>query len=342
MKLRLTLHRAGPATTVQDLGRPGRIGQGLSVGGAADRLALFEAAALLGSPTPLPAFEMPGMGVTATATADMRLALTGAPMRADIGGKDVHWPGVHLLPAGVALRIGAVRQGNYGYLTPAGGIDGPPWLGSISAHLAAGIGATLADGVTVDIGPDPNTGRTGLTLDPDPRFDGGSLRVIPGPQTELYPRETRARFFATAFRRGPQANRQGLKLDGGDARFTTPAAQDLVSDFIVPGDIQMTGDGVPFVLLCECQTIGGYPRIGTVIPADLPRAAQAPSGAALTPVPVSLTEADAARMTEAETLARLRAAVRPLVRDPRDIPDLLGYQLISGVTRGDGPTPEKT
>ncbi|RME14136.1 MAG: urea amidolyase [Alphaproteobacteria bacterium] len=321
--------------TLQDLGRPGLIGQGVSVGGAADRLALLEAAALLGLARPGASIEMAGSGGTFVATAPMRLALTGAPMRADIDGQALAWNAVHLLSPGQRLTIGGAREGTYGYLTPAGGFDVAPFLGSVSAHLAAGIGGLLRAGVDLPLGEDPHPGAPATRLDVPGRFSGGTVRLMPGPQTDLFDAAVRARFFATPFRRGPQANRQGMELLHDGPGYTTAAASNLASDFIVPGDVQMTGAGAPFVLLCECQTIGGYPRIGTVLAEDLPRLAQAPAGAPIRFRPVSLEEADAVWRDEQEQLAALRARVRPLVRDPHAIRDLLAYQLISGVTCGD-------
>jgi allophanate hydrolase subunit 2 len=100
---------------------------------------------------------------------------------------------------------------------------------------------------------------------------------------------------------------------------------------VVPGDIQISGDGAPYVLMFECQTTGGYPRIGSVLPCDLPRAAQAQTGAPLT---FEFLEMDAAVAVQNRYLAdlkSLKSRVTPLVRDPARIRDLLSYQLISGV-----------
>ena len=96
----------------------------------------------------------------------------------------------------------------------------------------------------------------------------------------------------------------------------------------------MTGDGVPYVLLAECQTIGGYPRIATVIAEDLPRLAQTPAGATVTFRMLTCEEADALHLPASQLLAGIRRRLAPRVRDPHDIPDLLGYQLIGGVTAG--------
>jgi allophanate hydrolase len=109
----------------------------------------------------------------------------------------------------------------------------------------------------------------------------------------------------------------------------------LVSEIVQPGDIQLTGDGAPYVLLAECQTTGGYPRIGTVLPCDLPVVAQAAPGARLRFRFVAIEEALAASPSEREVLERLRREVRPVVRGAEEMADLLSQQLISGVTAGD-------
>ena len=164
----LIVHRAGPGVSVQDMGRPGFLAFGLSRGGAADRLALDEGAALLAQDPGVAALEMAGMGGEFEAGEDLRIALTGAPMRAGIDGVRIAWNASHPLPAGARLSIGAAEAGSYGYLHLGGGLQGPKWLGAQSAHLAAGIGAALQPGDRVPVGPDPG-GATGMTLDPDPR-----------------------------------------------------------------------------------------------------------------------------------------------------------------------------
>jgi allophanate hydrolase len=335
MTARLTVISAGPQVTVQDMGRSGLIGQGLSQGGAADPLAILEAAAILGLARPGPALELAGFGGRFRADTDLRLALTGAPMQAEIDGTALDWTRAHWLRAGQGLTLGGVRAGQYGYLTFAAPLRAEAVMGSPSAHLAAGIGRALAAGDVLEFGPDPDPARPLTALPVVDRFSGGVLRIAPGPQTGLFDADTRARLAATAFRRAPQANRQGMRLDQDGAGFVAEAAAGLASDFVLPGDVQMTGAGLPYILLAECQTIGGYPRIGTVLPADLPRAAQAGPGAALRFQWVTTAEADRLHRPAAAQLADLRRACRPVIRDPSTIADLLGYQLISGATVGD-------
>lgn len=330
----LEIRRADGLMTVQDMGRPGHLAQGLPRGGAMDRLALIEAAALLGAAAPLAAVEMAGAGGLFGVTSPTRVALTGAPMAATLDDAPVGWNRSHLLVPGQVLRIGGAEAGTYGYLTPAGGIAGPEWLDSRATHLTIGIGQTLATGDSLPIGDDRVPDSPARRIEAPSRFGGGTVRIAEGPQTGLFDAETLAAFAATGFIRAARGNRQGVQLDA-DRRFTSALAAGLASDIIGPGDVQMTGDGIPYVLLAECQTIGGYPRIGTVIPADLPLVAQTPPGGSLRFRLLDTAEADRLHRSDAALLREARSRCHRLIRDPATIADLLSYTLISGVTRGD-------
>ena len=127
----------------------------------------------------------------------------------------------------------------------------------------------------------------------------------------------------------------GVRLVCDEPGIHSEVGLSVLSEVIVPGDIQITGDGTPFILLGECQTTGGYPRIGSVLPCDLPRVAQAQPGDLLRCKFVTLDEAIDAELREARHRVSLREHLQPLIRDPHDIRDLLSYQLISGATCGD-------
>jgi allophanate hydrolase len=326
----LVVHSIGPGVAVQDLGRPGFLAKGLTRGGAADLRAVHEGAALLRQNPTLAVLEMVGVGGTFEATAPMRIALTGGTMTASIDGDTAAWNASHLVPAGGKLVIGPSRDGTYGYLSLGGGIDVAPFLGARATHQSVGLGALVQKGDRLPVGADK--GRdTAMTLPSDPRFAGGDVRIVPSMQTEDFDPSIRARFEQTLFRRDPRANRQGVRLDSDGEGFSNPKQLSIVSEVIVPGDIQITGDGTPFVLMAECQTTGGYPRIGTVLPCDLPRVAQAPVGAALRFTYVSLAEAAAIQARADADLAKLGQAVKPLIRDPHMMQDLLSYQLVGGV-----------
>ncbi len=325
----LKVLRIGPACTIQDSGRTGYLAQGLSRSGAADILALHEGAALLGQDPNCAALEMAGMGGTFEANQTIRIALTGAPMQASIDGSPVVWNATHVLEQGQTLTVGATTQGNYGYLHVGGGFATKPFLGSRSTHLTANIGQAVSAGDILLA--QPTSGETNRKLRIDDRFSGGTLRVVTSFQSDLFDTATLDRFAETEFRRGSRANRMGMQLESSGEGFAAKGQLNILSEVITPGDIQMTGTGNPFILLPECQTTGGYPRIATVLPCDLPRAAQTPAGGKLRFEFVTLDQAVALQAAFQSTLARLPSQTEPLVRDPHDIPDLLSYQLISGM-----------
>jgi len=330
---KLTVHKIGPGASVQDLGRRGWLSQGLSRGGAADRLALLEGAALLEQSPDLAALELSAMGGSFTVDAPTRIALTGAPMRASLDGEPLRWSASHLVKPGQTLALGPATSGVWSYLSVGGGIDTAPILGSRAAHLALGLGPKLETGTELPMGKDKG-GPVEQILEVSDRFKGGDIRILPSTHTALFAREDLERFTETTFTRDQRGNRQGVRLKHDGAPFATRDQLGLVSEVIVPGDIQMTGEGTPYILLPECQTTGGYPRIGSVLPVDLPKAAQAAPGAKLRFAFVDRDAALAAHQSEEAQLTALKKAVRPLVRDPAKMRDLLSYQLISGVTAG--------
>ena len=329
----MRVHRIAPGATVQDLGRSGTLAYGVSRGGAMDRLALLEGAVLLGQSPDLAALELPGSGGVFEALDDVRIALTGASMRAQVDGTALVWNASHALPKGARLEIGAVTAGSIGYLHVGGGFDTPMRLHARSAHLAAKIGAMVSAPSELPVGEDMAS-DTGMALPLDNRFEGGVIRVVESFQSDTYDAETRARFAETEFHRDARANRMGMRLNSDGPGFFAKGGLNILSETIVPGDIQVTGDGTPFVLMAESQTTGGYPRIGTVIPADLPKAAQTPAGASLRFQWVDRDTALQAEAQQRKYIADLPKRRMPLVRDPAEIRDLLSYQLISGATTG--------
>lgn len=336
----LKVLRIGPATSVQDQGRPGRLDQGVSCGGAADLLALAEGAALLQQDAELAALEMAGMGGQFEATGPLRIALTGAPMQACLDGVNLAWNASHQVQAGQRLDISAPRKGLYGYLHLGGGIDSEVMLGGRAAHLMSGLGRAVSVGDRLCCGSD--RGRdVGLGLVPEDRFQGGELRIVESFQSDLFPAEVRARFAQTSFRRGSRANRMGVEMISDGEGFTANGQLNILSEIIVPGDVQMTGDGKPFVLLREAQTTGGYPRIGSVLPCDLSRVAQAQAGADLHFRWVSLEEGLAIQAKHEKAVRALPSVCRPLLRDPAMMQDLLSYQLISGAVSADAEPSER-
>lgn len=333
----LIVRSIGPAAAIQDLGRPGFMSVGLTRGGASDPTALHEGAALLRQAPSSAVLEMAGMGGVFEASTKIRIALTGAVMDASIDGVSVQWNASHSVSAGSILKIGAMRQGNFGYLHVGGGFNTPSYLGTRGCHLSAGLGRLIQAGDQLPIGEDKGK-DAGCHLVPEQRLDGGKIRFVRSMQSNKFDDATMTRFTKTKFRRDPRGNRQGIRMDFVGEGFQSGGQLNIVSEVTIAGDIQITGDGTPFVLMHECQTTGGYPRIGTILPCDLNKVAQAPVGSLLRFELLTLEEGSAVQARANAVLSGLRKSVKPLVRDVSSIQDLLSYQLISGaISATDAP-----
>jgi allophanate hydrolase len=171
---------------------------------------------------------------------------------------------------------------------------------------------------------------------PDPPQPApGAIRIVAGPQADHFAAETLAAFVDADYRVSSDADRMGVRLEGPALLHQGPA--EIVSDATVPGAIQVPGNGQPIVLLNDAQTAGGYPKIATVVSADLPRLAACASGARLRFTWVDAAAGEQlARAAEAELLVLL-ASMRPLPAGGVDLAALYACNLISGVVDGMPP-----
>ena len=182
--------------------------------------------------------------------------------------------------------------------------------------------------------PQPAPGPN-LHLPQPPAWNDGPIRAVPGPQADHFDAAALAAFTTTAWRLTADADRMGVRLDGPALQHA--GAREIVSDATVPGSVQVPGNGLPIVLLADAQTAGGYPKIATVVSADLPRVAQLRPGATLHFQFVDVAAAEAlARAAEAETRALL-ASLRPWWPGGLDIEALYTGNLVSGMLHALAP-----
>jgi 5-oxoprolinase (ATP-hydrolysing) subunit C len=326
---------AGPSLTVQDAGRPGLQRYGITQGGAMDAVAMAEGAVLLGQEPTLAAIEMAGFGGKFRACGGpLRIALTGAAMRARLDGQDQPWNTSLTLEPDALLEIGAADDGAYGYLHVGGGFATPEQIGSRSTHLRSAIGGlegrALREGDQLPVGEDRG-GRTGMVLPRGKRIGQREIRVLWGVQADAFSQDERERFLAIDFDMTTRRDRQGARLKPQGEPFHAESALTGVSDAVVLGDIQVPGDGLPVALLADRQPTGGYPRIATVISADLAALVQIPGHARFGFRLVEEEEALAALRAQRREIAELSRQMRALVRDPRDMGNLLAFNLVDGV-----------
>jgi 5-oxoprolinase (ATP-hydrolysing) subunit C len=299
----ITILSAHGPVTIQDLGWRGHYREGVGRAGAMDRLALALGNALLGNDEGAAGIEVPLPPLHLRFETDLSFALTGAHCLAELDGEPLNPYWACHARAGQELRLGPARSGSFAYLTVHGGIDVPAVLGARSTHLRGGFGGfdgrplTRGDRVAVagSLAPLP---RRGLGIMPLPPLevpeagDAIAVRVMPAGEYDLYTPEALELFWRTAWKVTPQSNRTGYRLDGPVLRMAAPT--EMRSHGIVPGTIQVPAGGVPIVQLADAATMGGYPKIGAVIEADLWRMAQVRPGQSLKFLRVDYGEAVAA------------------------------------------------
>ena len=298
----------------QDAGRAGYRHLGVPLSGALDIEWLAIANALAGNPPATAALEVRLLGPTLRAGTPVTIALAGefSARIEDADGQSReagNWRS-HALDAGEILVTGNLR-GGIGYLAVHGGFDLPAVLGSRSTYARAGLGGI--DGRALQAGDCIGVGAGGtsisLRLPQVPRLPDGPLRVIAGPQREHFTDAAWERFISEEFTVSRAADRMGLRLEGPRIDHDPGRGADIVSDAVTPGVIQVPGDGHPIILLADCQTVGGYPKIATLIAADMPRLGHALPGQKLRFVEVSLAQALAARRQAVSALAECVASM---------------------------------
>jgi biotin-dependent carboxylase-like uncharacterized protein len=246
-------------------------------------------------------------------------------------------PAVRLaLEPGARLRVRAGDAGAWCYLAVGGGIDVAPMLGSVATHVRSGLGGlggralAAGDRLTLRELAPAEPGAAALAVPWLERPDE-LIRVILGPQADYFAADQIAAFCAGPWTISPRSDRMAYILEGPLLRHAH--GFNIVSDGIVMGAIQVPGDGRPIVLMADRQVTGGYPKIATVIGADLGRLAQSRPGARVRFAAVSVADAVTARRAERAALeAPLQA--EPVIRKTLSSELLLGINLIGGVTSG--------
>lgn len=292
----IRITRAGPLATLQDAGRPGLLRHGISASGPMDRAAFERAGGWLGAAGST-GIEFTTAGIGFIADGAVSIALDGGAFELTIDGDAKPWPIRALLTAGAVVEIRPGRSGNYGYLRFDREVDIPPVLGSRATSSIAGIGGlagrALQVGDVVPLGASLPRGR-GQHPSPTATQDA-PIRVIWGIHADRFDAAIRQRFVTDSFAVSPQLDRMGVRLADPQRVFAAARILSLVSDAVVPGDIQILGDGTPIVLMRDHQPTGGYPRIATVVSADLDRFAQLRPGSAVQFQPVTVSHVEGLR-----------------------------------------------
>ena len=300
----ISITKAGIQTTVQDLGRSGLRDLGISQAGALDRQSLILANKLVGNPEYCAGLEMVIGPVEIQFHRDSWFALCGANFAAELDGKSIAKAWRHQARAGQSLLLRGAHKEARAYLAIDGGIAVAEILGARATDLQAGFGGhegrALRKGDILPLGPAQNIGRS---IGVQQRIWTPEVRAIRGPEFMQFDACARKKFWQEAWKVSSHSNRMAFRLSGDSLQRSESG--DMLSHAVLPGVVQVPANGQPIVLLADCQTTGGYPRIATVIEADLWKIAQTPIGQHFCFVEVDIATALDAQKKWQRELARL-------------------------------------
>ena len=272
----------GLLAALQDLGRPRSASLGVAPSGALDRGSARTANRLVGNPEDAAVIEATMGGLRAVASRDLWFAVTGAwgPIR--LAGHEVDPYEAHEWPTGAELHIDWFEHGARGYLAVRGGFGGAPVLGSRSTDVLAGIGPNpLRAGDELTVGPDPSSAIPVAVVAPwgAPHDDELEVELAPGPRADWFAASAHAALFEEVWTVTNAADRVGMRLDG--PALARVRDDELPSEGMVPGALQVPPSGRPTILLADGPVTGGYPVIAVATDAALDLLAQARPGTRL-------------------------------------------------------------
>ncbi len=319
MTAALKVLRGGLCTSIQDRGRPGYQAVGVPVSGALDWMSLAIANRLVGNADGEGALEILIAGPEFEVDADsVRIALAGTEASIEMLGEGATTRPAHrsvTLRRGQSFRIGRLGDTACAYLAVEGGFDLPRCLGSLSTHVRGGFGGfegrALRPGDRLKLAREAAGERDEAEIAPPPSPDPSApVRVVLGPQDDHFTEKAIEIFLSGDYVVSAKSDRMGLRLDGPALKHRGGA--DIVSDGIAPGSVQVPGNGLPIVLLADRGTTGGYPKIATVISADIPMLGRRRAGQALRFAAVDVASAESVRRAQDQALRSLLAAARPI------------------------------
>jgi antagonist of KipI len=318
--MKVIVERAGFLSSVQDLGRTGFRQFGVSTSGALDPFALRVANLLVSNDAAATGLEITLGGLRLRFEDERVVAWCGGEFDVRVGAKSLpagHAAWVH---AGEEVKFGRSQIGCRCWLAIAGGVDVGVVLGSCSTDLRAQFGGfegrTLRDGDQLPLrkfrrSHSAATERISTWTSPhdwaSPAKRDPMLRFIPGVDWNRFNAPTLRRLTSEAFTVSPDSDRMGVRLDGPELKRMENV--DLISEAVAPGTIQVPPSGKPILLLGDCQTIGGYPKIAHVITVDLGVAAQLRAGDHARFSEVSLADAHRLLLEREREFERFRIGI---------------------------------
>ncbi|MTI20362.1 biotin-dependent carboxyltransferase, partial [Fulvivirga sp. RKSG066] len=256
-KAKLHFKKPGLQTLIQDAGRYGFEAYGVPISGPMDKSAARIANALVQNPSDSPVIEITLLGPEIEVEGNLTVALTGADLAPTINGEK--WP-MHRtldLKNGDILKFSHAQSGCRAYLAVAGDWMVTKWLGSASAatHQAEILTSesVIAKGSTIEFRTKEIKYKE--TNERPVLANVIRVRVLPGPEFDLFSKLNIAHFFGQGHKLHHDSNRMGCRLN---TRLDFSPSEELISSGVIPGTIQVTNQGQPIILLADAQTTGGY------------------------------------------------------------------------------------
>ena len=269
----------GLLATIQDLGRPGAAALGVAPSGALDRGSARTANRLVGNPEGAAVVEVTMGGFRAVARRDLWFAVTGAWGPVRLAGHEIDPYEAHAWPAGAELHLDWFAHGARACLAVRGGFGAPRVLGSSATDVLAGLGpARLAAGDELEIAHDDHDPIPVADLAPwgAPHDDELEIELAPGPRADWFAASAQRALFEAVWTVTNDADRVGMRLDG--PQLERVRDDELPSEGMVPGALQVPPSGRPTILLADGPVTGGYPVIAVATDAALDLLAQARPG----------------------------------------------------------------
>ena len=315
--------RAGFLTSVQDLGRTGFRDSGVSQSGALDASMLRVLNVMVGNEEGAAGIEFTQGALRLKLSDNRRVAWGGGDYQVEAG--QIRIPPGHIcaVSPGEEIHIQGPKSGARGWLAIAGGIDVPLVLGSRSTDARGNFGGMegryLIDGDEIPLGgqvagdhPDTPSPRISAWAAPQSWVQTGGgdvvLRFVRGSGWDLFDEPSRQAFLLSDFIVAAESDRMGARFNG--SKLTRVINRDMLSEAVAPGTIQVPPDGNPLVLLNDCQTTGGYPKIAHLISVDMTKAAQLRAGDTARFCELTLADAQAIAAARAEEFALFRVGVQ--------------------------------
>ena len=275
----ISILKPGVQTTVQDIGRYGYSHFGISSSGAADLFSFRLGNIIVGNTEELSGIEMTLLGADFQFNSDAVIAITGSPFNLSLDRQEIPYNQSIHVKKNQILSVGITKGGARSYLLVKGGIKTENYLNSKTTHVMSGMGGfmgrPLKKGDMLEIDENSKINITDISNNLD-EIDTSIIRINKGLQSSYFSDSTWAAFTSKMFTVSEVFSRMGIRLKGNPIHSSK--GNEILTEGIPLGAIQVPGGGEPIISFVEHQTTGGYPKIANVISADLCKVGQLKPG----------------------------------------------------------------